>query len=94
MTVAELVIANDIPFSEEQFDPFTSIGNILAFDSRDWSSNRGDAWLWGIVFGWGESYDEVARRHGWDAASVRRLRLLHLAYRRNEVHRTIEGTIR
>ena len=86
-----VVIANEIPFTETQTDPFRSLGNVLAFDSRDWAANRGDAWLWGIIFGWGDAMAEVALRHGWSEREVRRLRLLHLSFRRAEVHATTDS---
>jgi hypothetical protein len=58
----------------------------MATDSRDWSLDKRDAWLWGIVLGWtnepGEPVDEdpmadVARKHGWSSETVTRLRDLH-----------------
>jgi hypothetical protein len=33
-------------------DPLTSLKQTLAFDPRDWSINKRDAWLWGIINGW------------------------------------------
>lgn len=82
-----IVVANSLPFTGKDLNPFVSMGNVLAFDARDWASNRGDAWLWGIIFGWSkESLQELGERHRWDERQIKRLRLLHLAYRRAEVH--------
>lgn len=65
-------------------DALASLGNVIAFSSRDWSQDRGDAWIYGIVCGWdGDEGDEggtmayLARRHGWASAEVVRLRALH-----------------
>ena len=65
-------------------DPKRAISDLLAFNSRDWSLDKADAWLWGIVFGWDDETDpaesampDVARRHGWDEHDVARLRRLH-----------------
>lgn len=66
-------------------DPRQALRDLLSFSSRDWAQVKGDAWLWGIVFGWdgedddgeGSAMDEVAARHGWDEHDVARLRRLH-----------------
>ena len=82
-----VIMANDLPWHSNELDPFVSLGNVLAFDSRDWGRNRADSWIWGIVLGWGlEALKEQAAKHGWSERDVRRLRLLHLAFRRAEVH--------
>lgn len=49
----------------------------LAFDPRDWSVDRRDAWIYGIVCGWGHAIAEVANLHRWSAETVRRLQMLH-----------------
>jgi len=65
-------------------DPMTAVGDVLAFSSRDWSTTKGDAWLYGIVLGWDDdsgddasAMDDVATRHGWTQDDVARLRRLH-----------------
>lgn len=71
-------------------DVRSSLESVVAFDPRDWSLDKRDAWIYGIVFGWeSEELDEdpmgdVAKRHGWDDAAVQRLRELHEAF--------VEGT--
>lgn len=84
---AVAVMAHTLPFARAQtLHPIKSIQDVLAFDSRDWGEDRGDAWLYGIVFGWDAdpddpedegAMDSVAAKHGWDEATVARLRLLH-----------------
>lgn len=59
-----------------------SIENVLAFSSRDWSVDKRDAWLWGIVYGWDDpdspdAMEEVVALHGWTPEEVARLRGLH-----------------
>jgi len=53
--------------------------NLMATNSRDWSTDRSDAWLYGIVLGWGhgEAMAELAEQHGWAPEDVRRLKSLH-----------------
>lgn len=58
-----------------------SIKITMATDPRDWSLNASDAWLWGVVLGWGPAVAHVAALHGWTAADVARLNALHDAYR-------------
>lgn len=72
-------------------DPRQALRDLLAFSSRDWAAVKGDAWLWGIVFGWDSDDDdddglnamtEVAARHRWDEHDVARLRRLHENFER------------
>ena len=57
----------------------------MASDSRDWSQDKRDAWIYGIVFGWDEAFDEVANRHKWSIADQNRLK-----YMRNEFKSLID----
>lgn len=54
-----------------------SIEKAIAFDVRDWSEDRRSAWICGIVFGWGESIEEVKARFGWDDADIARMKKYH-----------------
>ena len=61
-----------------------SLGEAMAFSSRDWSTEHRDAWLYGIVCGWEKDYGdgdgpsgamaEVAKQHGWTPETVECLR--------------------
>ena len=62
-------------------DPLCCIQNVISFDPRDWSCDKTDAWLHGIVSGW-EDADEVGSRHEWSPKSQTRLRRLNKRYRR------------
>jgi hypothetical protein len=57
-----------------------SIANVMTTDPRDWSIDRRDAWLYGIVVGWGDALPEVANRHNWDEKTIERLQRLHSEY--------------
>jgi hypothetical protein len=67
---------------------FDSLEGVCAFDSRDWSVNKRDAWLYGIVCGWDGGQDEdppedamaeMVEQHGWNAEAVERLRRMQQA---------------
>lgn len=62
-------------------NPFASIRDTICLDSKDYSLNHRDAWLYGITVGWGDSLDSIARYHDWSADTVSRLKRLHDAYR-------------
>ncbi len=61
--------------------PIKSLRTCLPFDARDWSVNKNDAWIYGIVCGWGESILEVAKTHGWTDETVARLQRLHEVFK-------------
>lgn len=82
-----LKLASDLEFESKIMDPFDSLHGVIVFSPRDWGAHREEAWIYGIVVGWGlDAMAECAARFGWDAGTVRRLRLLHLAFRRAQVH--------
>ena len=62
-----------------------SLADTLAFSTRDWSTSRDLAWLWGVLQGWDDDDPECdamskqAAIHGWDDHEVARLRQLHAA---------------
>ena len=47
---------------------------------RDWSEDPADAWIYGVVVGWGTAVQEVADRHGWSDEEVRRLGRMRAAF--------------
>lgn len=62
-------------------DPGKSLRWVLAFAVRDWSQNRRDAWLWGIIHGWDdEAMAEMASQHDWTPEACARLRRLHAKF--------------
>ena len=69
-------------------NPFQSIENVVAFSCRDWSANQEDAWIYGIIRGWGfdeddegkSCTDELERKFGsnkWSKSDTKRLKVLH-----------------
>jgi len=62
------------PYEE---NPLVSIELSICFDSKDYSTNKIDAWIYGIVCGWGESYPEIAKLHNWSDEDVERNKRLH-----------------
>jgi hypothetical protein len=85
-----VLIGNNIPYTEPQEDPVEALRDTLAFSSRDWADERDLAWIYGIVCGWGSDPDdpdddidchpELAQRFGWDASATARLRRLHARF--------------
>ena len=48
--------------------------------SRDMASDHRDAWVYGILFGWGDAaLAELAKQHGWTFDEVAKLRRLSAA---------------
>lgn len=69
-------------------NPFQSLQNIVAFSCRDWSADPEDAWIYGIINGWGfdeddegkSCTDELERKFGsnkWTKSDTKRLKVLH-----------------
>ena len=67
--------------------------HMMATDSRDWSLDRSDVWLYGLIVGWeceddhlheewcggGEALRQVAAQHGWEAEDIARIRRFRAA---------------
>lgn len=69
--------------------PLQSLEDVVSLDSRDWSFNRKDAWIYGIVVGWenndpleGESTDDaldsVCEKFSFDKGRLKMLRKEYL----------------
>ena len=56
----------------------------MARSPRDWSKDSRDAWLYGLIVGWGDALEEVASRHGWNQEHRDRLCILHASLPRSE----------
>lgn len=71
--------------SNETRNIFESLHNSIVFDSKDWSLNKRDAWIYGIVVGWcGEDdkeneriFQEFNNSFGWDIDTWNRLQTMH-----------------
>ncbi len=63
-------------------NPLESIECTIAFSSRDMSSDKRDAWLYGIILGWDdESLEEFQEKFNWTDLTIKRLRILHENYK-------------
>jgi hypothetical protein len=77
-------------------DVLDTLARVLAGDPRDWSLDRRDAWLWGVLCGWDcedhpgtvecdetctNALATVAQRHGWNAVEVDVLRSMRATIR-------------
>ena len=64
---------------------FESLGNCVAFHCRDWSADKRDAWIFGIVCGWDdEAMAEIAKKHRWQPIAVARLKRLRAQFEKFE----------
>lgn len=62
--------------------PFESLINIMALSSRDWSTSKDTAWLWGIVCGWDKPcLDAFVKKGFWTNGEAIRLSQLHDKFR-------------
>lgn len=61
-------------------DVFASLRNSLAFFPLDRSQRPADAWIYGIIVGWGDALPEVAARYGWNDEAIVRLRTLRAVF--------------
>jgi hypothetical protein len=50
-----------------------AIACVMAFDSRDWSEDFRLAWIYGIVFGWGDAIEEVQEKFEWSDQTIQQL---------------------
>ena len=64
----------------EPENPLQSVRDTICLDSKDYSLNHRDAWLYGITAGWGDCLDSIAQQHNWSADTVARLKRLNAAY--------------
>ena len=69
-----------MPISPEM-NCLKSIRSCLSCTPKDMSRNHRDAWVFGIVFGWGSALEEVAEMHEWDAETVDKLKHLRIRYK-------------
>lgn len=80
-------------------NPFESLHDTVVFDSKDWGKYEKDAWLYGIIVGWGEEdeeresiFKEFSERLGWSRETWDRLQLLHKEFLKyKEVSERKEG---
>ena len=54
-----------------------SIECAIAFSVREWGDCRRDAWIYAIIFGWDDEWEEMAEKHGWDEEDRKRAEMMH-----------------
>lgn len=58
--------------------PIESLFSTIVFSSKDWSLNKNDAWIYGIIVGWSdESLSYLKHTFMWSDETVDRLKILH-----------------
>lgn len=57
-----------------------AIATCIAFDSRDWSLAKRDAWIYGIVLGWGEALPEIQAKHELSDEMIVKMEGLRIDY--------------
>lgn len=63
-------------------NPLESIYCTIAFDSKDYSVSRRDAWIYGIVCGWDdESIKDLSKKHEWTNDDISRLKRLNARFK-------------
>lgn len=58
-------------------NPHESLHTCMVFAPNDWSESKREAWIYGIVVGWGRALDDVAKKHRWAPEDVNRLKIMH-----------------
>lgn len=62
--------------------PIESLKVVITADIRDWSLTKTDAWIYGIIVGWGSDLEEVCKKNKLGSLDRERLRLLGKQFRR------------
>lgn len=63
-----------------------NLQNVMNTDPRDWSTNKRDAYLYGVIVGWGSAMKEVAKQHNWSDDTVERIKRGHKAIKKAKKH--------
>lgn len=78
--------------------PIESLKNCVSTHVRDWSTNKRDAWIYGIVCGWDDDcFEELMAIHKWTPEKVARLKNLHEIFQgvgKTQEHPTNENGLR
>lgn len=57
-----------------------SLLECIVFGPKHWGEYKRDAWMYGIIVGWGRSLPEIAKKHHWPPDEVARLRKLRAQF--------------
>ena len=58
-------------------NPLQALCESFTRTSKDMGENKFDAWNYGIITGWNDAYDELAKKHNWSKEQVEYNKLLH-----------------
>jgi hypothetical protein len=66
-------------FDADIREALESVRTVIVFSPRDMDACGDDAWIYGIIVGWGDVLPEVAAKHKWADQDVARLRRMRAA---------------
>ena len=66
-------------FDADIREALDSARTVMATSPRDMALDDDDAWVYGIIVGWGDALPEVAAKHKWADQDVARLRRMRAA---------------
>lgn len=69
-----ICVFDSCEMENELREALASMGAALATSPADQSLHSRDSWIYAIVLGWGDAFDEVAKRHLWTEEIIERLR--------------------
>ena len=95
-----VIMSTEIDSLTGEKNPFESLKTVIATDVKDWSTDKRNAWIYGIVLGWSDfddpespeesAMEELREQFGWTDADVARLKWLHQEFERiNKLYETI-----
>ena len=59
-------------------NPLESISYAMAFSVHDWSIEKRDAWIYGVILGWDDvSMKELQQKFDWPDSEYQRLNRMH-----------------
>lgn len=67
---------------EHIYEVIDSLHTTITTDSKDWSLNKRDAWIYGIIVGWDDALPEVAEKFGWGNEDINRLKKYHSQFQK------------
>jgi len=66
---------------DDATNPLQALAESLSRTSKDMSSTKFDAWLYGIILGWDdEAYEELAQLYNWSKKNIEYNKSLHQNY--------------
>ena len=65
------------PTSEDKTCPLESVSSAIAFSPRDWSLEKHDAWVYGVMLGWEDALPIIQKQFRWSDSTVSRMVMLN-----------------